>query len=158
MNDTKLRAALKEALREVSGMMVKLAGAGSDEHILKEAREAGLAASMAIMDIALALAAPALECGNCFEGKSDLDHDCRKCGSMRLGTKRPVFGRPGTRDVDVAAAQKAWDAAQAQPPAQDAREPLTDAQIIAGAKADWVDEFKDFQCGVKFAEHHHGIK
>lgn len=60
MNDTKLRAALKEALHEVSGMMVELAGAGSDEHILKEAREAGLAASMAIMDIALDLAAPVL--------------------------------------------------------------------------------------------------
>lgn len=24
--------------------------------------------------------APARECGNCFEGKSDMDHDCQKCG------------------------------------------------------------------------------
>ena len=57
------------------------------------------------------------------------------------------------------AASMAIDAALAlAAPAQDTRQPLTDAQIIAGAKADWVDEFKDFQCGVKFAEHHHGIK
>lgn len=32
--------------------------------------------------------------------------------------QRPVFGRPGTRDVDVASAQKAWDTAQAQQAAQ----------------------------------------
>lgn len=25
-------------------------------------------------------AAQALECGNCFKGKSDMQHDCRKCG------------------------------------------------------------------------------
>lgn len=46
---------------------------------------------------------------------------------------RPVFGRTGTRDVDVAAAQKAWDAAQAKPPAI-GREALMDliAERLSG--------------------------
>lgn len=29
-------------------------------------------------------AAQELECGNCFEGKSDMDHDCRKCGGTGI--------------------------------------------------------------------------
>ena len=42
----------------------------------------------------------------------------RECLHQISEPVRPVFGLPGTRDIDVAAAQKAWDAAQTQPAAQ----------------------------------------
>lgn len=56
------------------------------------------------------------------------------------GEPRPVYGKPGTRDVDVAEAMKRWDAAHAQP-AQGERTSEHHFAIREGHQIAAVDEY-----------------
>lgn len=60
---------------------------------------------------------------------------------------------------DEASAVAAWNRRTTQPTqAQAGAVPLTDEQIEAAAPEYRVDDFLDFNAGVRFAERHHGIK
>ena len=47
-------------------------------------------------------AAQAAECGNCFEGKSDMDHDCRKCGGTGAAQALDALKKAGAIAVSAA--------------------------------------------------------